>query len=163
MPKPVLPVIALAFGLSGAAIAAPQGRPAPAPAAPYRHAYYLFLAEAPNGCEACYVPLLLSAAPLEEIAKDSAGQDCDLITTYERDSIFQLNGIVRIEPRDVQAPPRMIRVRERSYRYQEIAGAEVLRLLEHPVGAIPISRPFLHSDLPPGPSVEALIAAFRAP
>jgi hypothetical protein len=128
----------------------------------YRHAYYLFLADPPNGCEACYVPLLVTSAPLEEAAKDRVGQDCGLITTYERDSIFQFNGIVHVAPRDVEAAPRTIRIRKRNYRFQEITAAEILRLLENPLGTIPISRPFLKSELPQGPSLEKLIADFRA-
>jgi len=33
-----------------------------------RHAYYLFLADAPQGCEDCYVPLLVARRTLEEVA-----------------------------------------------------------------------------------------------
>ena len=137
-----------------------QERPNAAPA--YRHAYYLFLADPPVGCEACYIPLLVSVAPLEETAKNPAGQDCVLITTYERDSIWQVNGIVHLASGDIVVAPRTVRVRKRNYRYQEVNPAEVLKLLENPMGTIPISRPFLHSDLPPGPSIEQLIAAFRS-
>ena len=148
----------IAFVLAAAA-AVPQDR---LPSlAPYRHGYYLFLADLPVACEACYVPLLLTAEPLEEIAKSPGGEDADLITTYERDSIFQMNGIVHVAPAEIEAAPRTILVRKRNYRYQEITAAEILRLLQHPHGTIPVSRPMLHSDLPPGPSLEALIAAFR--
>jgi hypothetical protein len=142
-------------GASGTA----QERPNTPPA--WRHGYYLFLADPPVACEACYVPLLITSAPLEEIAKDSAGQDCVLITTYERDSIWQVNGIVHVAQQDIQAAPRTIRVRKRTYRYQEVGASEILKLLENPMGTIPISRTFLHSDLPPGPSLEDLKAAFR--
>ena len=152
--------ILLCIPLALAVIAAGQDR-LPAPAA-YRHGYYLFLSDPPVGCEQCYVPLLLTAEPLEEIAKSSGGQDADLITTYERDSIYHVNGIVHVAPPDVEAAPRTIRVRGRSYRYQEITAAEVLHLLEHPQGTIPISRPYLPSTLPPGPSFESLIAGFKA-
>ena len=55
-----------------------------------------------------------------------------------------------------------MRVRKRNYRYQEITGGEILRLLEHPLGTIPVSRTTFYSDLSPGPTVEQLIAAFRA-
>jgi len=158
--KRFLPLLALSAVLSASARSAPHDRPNSGPA--YRHAYYLFLADPPNGCEACYVPLLVTSETLEETAKNPGGEDCDLITTYERDSIFQLDGIVHVAPGDIAAPPRTIRVRSRNYRYQEITGAEVLRLLENPQGTIPVSRPFLHSDLPPGPSLDQLIAAFRA-
>lgn len=132
------------------------------PARAWRHAYYLFLSDPPAGCEACYVPLLITAEPLEEAAKRAAGTDCDLITTYERDSIFQMNGIVHVAAADIAAPPRTIRVRGRNYRYQEITAAEVLRLFENPRGTIPVSRPLLRSDLPAGPGLDELKAAFRA-
>lgn len=167
--RKVAPALFL-LALSAAAFAAPQnptlsglppGQPASAPA-PYRHGYYLFLWDGPAGCEPCYVPLLLTVAPLEEIAKMSGGQDADLITTYERDSIFQMDGIVHVVPADVQAAPRTIRLRNRHYRYQEITAAEILHLLEHPDGTIPVSRPVLRSALPSGPGLDLLIAAFRA-
>ena len=159
----------IAFALS-AAVAAPQNPPSlfapPAimrvAASPFRHAYYLFLSDPPVACEQCYVPLLLTIAPLEEVAKDSAGQDCDLITTYERDSVYVMNGIVRVAASDIAAAPRTIRVRKRNYRYQEITGAEVLHLFENPMGTIPVSRTFFRSDLPPGPALDALIAGFRS-
>jgi hypothetical protein len=151
-------LLSVAFALFAAA--APQEHAAAVP--PYRHGYYLFLADPPAACEVCYVPLLLTSAPLEATSKNPAGQDCDLITTYERDSIFQMNGVVHVVSADIESAPRTIRVRARHYRYQEITAAEILRLLENPRGTIPVSRPFLHSDLPPGPSLEQLIAAFRA-
>ena len=152
-------LVLLAFALCAAAAAAQER---PRAAAPYRHGYYLFLSDAPIGCEQCYVPLLLTVAPLEELARAAGGQDADLITTYERDSIFQMNGIVHVAPSDVEAAPRTIRVRKRNYRYQEISAAEILHLLEHPEGTIPISRPYLHSQLPAGPGLEELKAGFRA-
>ncbi len=34
--------------------------PNPINRTPYRHAYYLFLADVPTGCQACYVPLLVT-------------------------------------------------------------------------------------------------------
>jgi len=153
-------VLTFALALCSSAGSAQQNRTNAGPA--YRHAYYLFLADPPHACEACYVPLLLTIAPLEDAAKNPGGQEGDLITTYERDSIYQLNGMVHVASRDVEAAPRTVRVRERNYRYQEITAAEVLRLFENPEGTIPVSRPFLHSDLPPGPSIERLIADFRA-
>ena len=158
----------LLFAVAGV----PQENPLPVPgvsrlnlasaAVPYRHGYYLFLSDPPIACEQCYVPLLLTVAPLEDTAKDPAGQDCDLITTYERDSIYHMNGIVHVAPADIEATPRTVRVRKRNYRYQEITSGEILRLLEHPLGTIPVSRTTLISDLPPGPTIEQLMAAFRA-
>lgn len=128
----------------------------------YRHGYYLFLADAPVACEACYVPLLLTSDSLEVAATRPESQSCVLITTYERDSIWQLNGVIQVKPAEIQSAPRIVRVRTRSYRYQEINAAEILHLLGNPMGTIPISRIFLHSDLPPGLTREQLIADFRA-
>ena len=165
MYKPMLLVAAVVLACSASGSPAPQDRATPgAPAAaPYRHGYYLFLSDPPHACEQCYVPLLLTAVPLEETAKNFQGQDGDLITTYERDSIYQFNGLVQISPGDIQSAPRTIRLRGRNYRYQEITAPEILRLLENPMGTIPVSRTFLRSDLPPGPGLQELIAAFRAP
>ncbi len=127
----------------------------------YRHAYYLFLAETPKGCEECYVPLLVTTGALEETAKGKQNEPCVLITTYERDSIWHNDGIVLVAPGDIEAAPRIVQVRSRKYRYQEISSAEVLRLFEKPTGSIPISRPMLpRADLP-GPSLEELISAFQ--
>jgi hypothetical protein len=127
----------------------------------YRHAYYLFLAEPPKGCEECYVPMLVTAEPLEEAAKSAEAEGCVLIITYERDSIWHNDGIVLVAPGDIEAAPRIVQVRSRKYRYQEISSAEVLRLFEKPTGSIRISRPMLpRADLP-GPSLEELISAFQ--
>ena len=128
----------------------------------YRHGYYLFLDNPPVACEACYVPLLITGDSLEETAKRPEGRSGVLITTYERDSICQVNGMVQIKPADIEAAPRIIRVRNRRYRYQEVTAGEILRLLENPLGTIPISRIMLHSDLPPGPGLDELKEAFRA-
>lgn len=155
-----LTLSALALALFALAAASQDQPPA---TAPYRHAYYLFLSDPPVACEQCYVPLLLTAAPLnEDMAKNPAGEDCDLITTYERDSIYVMNGIVHVSPNEIAAAPRTIRLRKRNYRYQEITAAEVLHLLEHPMGTIPVSRTYIRSDVPPGPGLEDLKAAFRA-
>ena len=127
----------------------------------YHHAYYLFLAGAPKGCEDCYVPLLITTEPLEQAAKAKAAEPGVLIITYERDSIWHSDGIVSVAPGDIEAAPRIVHVRGRKYRYQEISYAEVLKLLENPLGTIPISRPFVANARPPGPTIEELISAFR--
>ncbi len=151
--------VALMLAASAGASGSAQEPASPTPT--YRHGYYLFLADPLVACEACYVPLIVTADPLEEIAKRPEGQSCVLITTYERDSIWQVNGMITLKPADIELAPRIIRARKRTYRYQEVTAAEILHLLEHPMGTIPISRPMLHSDLPPGPSLEELKAAFR--
>ena len=127
----------------------------------YRHAYYLFLAEPPKGCEDCYVPLLIAAEPLEELAKAKGSQAGVLVITYERDSVWHEDGIVPFAAGDIEAAPRVIHLRGRKYRYQETSAAEVLKLLENPQGTIPISRPYRPPASAPGPSLTELIADFR--
>ena len=152
----LLSLASLLLGLAGATFASSDaGHPA------YRHAYYLFLAGTPNGCEDCYVPLLITTEPVEQIAQRRINVACPLIITYERDSIWHNEGLVSIAPGDVEKEPRILRLRGRRYRYQEIASAEALKLLQNPLGSIPISRP----ALPPGapsPSLEAIAAALRS-
>jgi len=131
------------------------GRPA------YRHAYYLFQASVVSGCEDCYVPLLITQEPLDEIAEHTASANCIWITTYERDSIWQMNGTVSVAPGTIEAPRRTIRFSGHSYRYQEITTREALKLLEKPNGAIPISRPYLADKTTPGLSLDDLISDFR--
>lgn len=121
----------------------------------YKHAYYLFLSGTPLGCEDCYVPLLITTESLEEIASEKTKADCALITTYERDSMWHNEGVVSIAPTDIEKSPRTLHLRGRRYRYQEISSAEALRLLQSPLGTIPISRP-LSPPGSPGPSIEAL-------
>jgi hypothetical protein len=126
----------------------------------YRHAYYLFLSGPPVGCEDCYVPLLITTESLEQIAQNKTKAECALITTYERDSIWHNEGLVSVGPTDVEKPPRILHLRGRRYRYQEISSAEALRLLQNPLGTIPISRPQLPSGTS-GPSLEAIALALR--
>jgi len=126
----------------------------------FRHAYYLFLSGAPVGCEDCYVPLLITTKSIQEIALEKTIADCALITTYERDSIWHNEGLISVAPADIEKPPRILHLRGKRYRYQEISSAEALRLLQNPLGTIPISRP----ELPPGspgPSIDALILELR--
>ena len=121
-------------------------------------AYYLFLVGAPQGCEDCYVPLLVTRQTLEEVASSGSDSASVLITTYERDSIWKLERGVPLAAADVSAPERIVRLRGRRYRWQEITPAEVLRLLEKPEGTIPIHR---LGPVPDRKSLEDLIAAFR--
>jgi hypothetical protein len=122
------------------------------------HAYYLFLADAPQGCEDCYVPLLITRQPLDEVAASGSDSAVVLITTYERDSIWKVERGVRLAAVDVSAGERIVRLRGRRYRCQEIGPAEVLRLLENPAGTIPIHRVL---PIPDKKALEDLIAAFR--
>jgi hypothetical protein len=129
---------------------------------PYRHAYYLFLATAPHGCEACYVPLLICQRSIEEIANAKDAALCVFLVTYERDSIWEFKGAASIEASAIQLPPRLIEVNGRSYRYQEISPNDVLKPLENPLGTIPISRPYIENKTVPGASLNELVADFRA-
>jgi hypothetical protein len=145
--------------------------PAPSPTAStanpggriaFTHAYYLFLSGVPDGCEACYVPLLISQRSLEEIARGSEALLCVFAYTYERDSIWEIKGAAPVDAGAIETQPRIIRVNGKSYRYQEISPGEVLALLEKPRGTIPISRPLIVNKMVPGASPSELIADFRA-
>jgi hypothetical protein len=126
----------------------------------FSHAYYLFLSGIPAGCEDCYVPLLITAKSLEEIASEETKAECALIATYERDSVWHNEGLFTVAPTDIETSPRILHVRGKRYRYQEISSAEALRLLQNPHGTIPISRPQL-PQASEGPSIEALILELR--
>jgi hypothetical protein len=142
-------------GIARTRSSAVGGRPA------YRHAYYLFIKGAPKGCEDCYVPLLITTRPLEQLAKAKESEECVLIITYERDSIWHDDGVLSVAPGDVEAAPRFIHLRDRTYRYQEISSLEVLEILQNPTGAIPISRPLLPNASSPAPTLQELISAFQ--
>jgi hypothetical protein len=129
---------------------------------PYRHGYYLFLVGPPRGCEDFYIPLLITKKTLEESKVNDTAEDSVLITTYERDSIWHYDGLVRIAQKDISEVERKVRVLDRNYRYQEIGAKETLRILENPMGKIPISRIPLPAKLPAGPPRKELIAEFRA-
>lgn len=129
--------------------------------ATYRYAYYLFLSGTPNGCEDCYVPLLVTKEPLEQVARLSTKTDGVLIITYERDSIWHNDGVVAVAPAEIESAPRIIHLRGRKYRYQEISPAEALKLFESPLGTIPISRPMLPDVGSAGPTLQELISSFR--
>lgn len=58
---------------------------------------------------------------------------------------------------DVATKDRIVRVRGRRYRYQEVSPAEVIRLLENPRGSIPVHRVI---PVPDGESLTDLIAVF---
>jgi len=122
------------------------------------HAYYLFLAGAPQSCEDCYVPLLITRQTLDEAASSRSVSAVALITTYERDSIWKVERDVPVAAVDVSVRDRIVRLRGRRYRFQEVAPAEVLRLLEKPEGTIPIHR---IAPIPDRKALEDLIAAFR--
>ena len=127
----------------------------------YKHAYYLFLASVPTGCQACYVPLLITQLSLGEIANEKTAVHDVFIITYERDSIWEMKGAAPIEPPSIEAATRVIHINGRTYRYQEISPTEVLNLLENPSGTIPISRAMVMNKEVPGASLPQLIEDFR--
>lgn|SRR5580765_924598 len=130
-------------------------------AVPYRHAYYLFLEGGGSGCEECYVPLLITRNSLEQIAEGGRLEEGVLIITYERDSIWQDKGKVALYAVHILGRERVVRLNGKRYRYQEISAGEVLKLLENPMGTIPISRP-RGTGMPAGsPVLAELIAAFK--
>jgi hypothetical protein len=128
---------------------------------PYKHAYYLFLEGGGAGCEECYVPLLITQNTLEQIAAAGKVDEGLLIITYERDSIWQGKGKVSLQAAHILSKERTVRLNTRKYRYQEIGREEVLKLLEHPMGTIPISRPQGTGMPVDGPSLADLIKAFK--
>jgi hypothetical protein len=127
----------------------------------YRHAYYLFLSGTPNGCEDCYVPLLVTQESLDQSSRASGKTASLVIITYERDSIWRNDGIILIDPTDIETPPRVLHLRGRKYRYQEISSAEALKLFENPLGATPISRMTLPVFGSSSPTLDDLISSFR--
>jgi hypothetical protein len=96
---------------------------------------------------------------LEEVAASGTDATVVLITTYERDSIWKVERGVSLAAAEVVARERIVRLRGRRYRYQEVAPAEVLRLLEKPEGTVPIHRVL---PVPDKASLADLVAAFRA-
>ena len=111
-----------------------------------------------TGCEPCYIPLLLTSAPLDALGVPAL--DVVAITTYERDSIWSSEKGVRLAAADVVPVGRTLRLRDKRYRYQEISPREVVRLLENPRGAIPIGRPM--TPALPAAELAQLLADFRA-
>jgi len=126
----------------------------------YRYGYYLYLADAPHGCEDCYVPLLITPEPLERIS-DQAGIRGVWIVTYERDSIYQMAGTVDLDRGMVEPPARKVKVNGHTYRYQAAPAVEVLRLLQYPKGTIPVSRPLVSNKVAPGGSLEDLMSNYH--
>jgi hypothetical protein len=129
----------------------------PAPA----HGYYLFLAQAPSGCEDCYIPLLVTQTRLEDLAAGKGDGQAVVVTTYERDSLVGPPRGVVVPATALLPHERRIALLDRRYRYQEVAASEVLALLERPGGVIPISRvPSMR--IPAADELKDLIERFRA-
>ena len=158
--RTVVGALVVVAAASSLLVGAPGGQP-PLETRTYSHAYYLFLVPRPDGCEDCAVPLLLTSKRLDELAQEKRDEACVVITTHERDSIVKMEQGVPVAPADVRLQERHVRVRGRTYRYQEVGASEVLRLLEDPNGTIPIHRT-LEMRVPTRDELADLIASFRA-
>lgn len=104
----------------------------------YQCSYYLF--EVPttvNGCSDCYVPLVVTKGPIEA----RRDQEAAVITTYERDSIWQLERqVLKYSDLAIELPARRIMFGGKIYRYQLVGNAEPVRLLKNPLGTMPVHR-----------------------
>lgn len=124
------------------AAAQPADRKAADPG-PFRYVYYLFQGSA-GGCEACYIPLMITRVPLDRTALETGPIENAVIITYERDSIWEIMArSPALDTAAVSLAERKLRWNGKSFRYQEADREEALRLLRKPLGTIPISRPKL--------------------
>ena len=98
----------------------------------YQCSYYLFEVPATvNGCSDCYVPLLVAQGPIEA----QRDQEVVVITTYERDSIWQVQRqVLKYTDLAIELPVRKIKFGGKIYRYQWVDNTEPIRLLKNPLG-----------------------------
>jgi hypothetical protein len=104
-----------------------------------RHAYFLFMQGGSKNCEDCYIPLLLTQAPIEKAIEGKPSKNGFLIITYERDSIWEIKDDP-VELNDISTEERKVQIGGVTYRYQEIHPKEAASLLYHPEGHIPVHR-----------------------
>ena len=106
----------------------------------YQCSYYLFEVPATvTGCSDCYVPLVISQGPIEA----RRDQEVVVITTYERDSIWQVQRrVLMATDVAIEPPARRIELGGKIYRYQLVSNTEPVRLLRNPLGTIPVHRIF---------------------
>ena len=104
----------------------------------YQCSYYLFEVPATvNGCSDCYVLLVVTQGPIEA----RRDQEIVVITTYERDSIWQVQRqVLKYPDLAIELPARRIKFGGKMYRYQLVGNAEPVRLLKNPLGTIPVHR-----------------------
>lgn len=104
----------------------------------YQCSYYLFEVPATvNGCSDCYVPLVVTQGPIEA----RRDQEVVVITTYERDSIWQVQRqVLKYPDLAIELPARKIKFGDKIYRYQLVGNTEPVRLLKNPLGTIPVHR-----------------------
>lgn len=113
----------------------------------YQCSYYLFEAAATvNGCSDCYVVLVITRRPIEA----QLDQEAVVITTYERDSIWEFQRrVLKYAESALDPATRRISLGGKAYRYQLVSNTEAIRLLKNPLGTIPIhriSRPKMDDD-----------------
>ena len=104
----------------------------------YQCSYYLFEAPATvTGCSDCYVPLVVAQWPIE-VPRD---QEVAVITTYERDSIWQVQRqLLKHSELEIEPQTRRIKFGGKTYRYQLVGNTEPIHLLKNALGTIPIHR-----------------------
>ena len=133
----------------------------PSASAASSRAYYLFLASPPEGCEDCYIPLVILRETLEQLAASARSTTIVLVTTYERDSIWKVERGVSLAGADVSIADRIVRLRGRRYRYQEVALCH-----RAPGAAASESGRLCHGDGAPGkghPRRRGLVLAILLP
>ena len=91
----LLSFFALAFGICVAA--EPDGKP------PFSHVYYLFVSHA-TGCKECYIPMLITRAPIDKSSLDKGAIDNVVAITFERDSIWQWKDPIPLDSHAVLLP-----------------------------------------------------------
>jgi hypothetical protein len=104
----------------------------------FQCSYYLFEVPATvKGCSDCYVPLLVTRGPIET----RRDQEVVVMTTYERDSIWQVQRqVLKYPDLAIELPARRIKLGGKTYRYQLVDNAEPVRLLKDPFGTLPVHR-----------------------
>jgi hypothetical protein len=94
-----------------------------------------------------YVDLLLASEPLSTLRDGTAARPRSsralIVTTYQKDSIWNMDGhpfrpVDRVEELDPDT--HSVRINGKSYRYSKASLDEVVTLLRHPEGTIPIAR-----------------------
>ena len=104
----------------------------------YQCSYYLFEVPATvTGCSDCYVPLVVTQGPIEA----RRDQEVVVVTTYERDSIWQVQRqVLKYADQVIELPAKRIKLGGKIYRYQLVGNTEPVRLLKNPLGTIPVHR-----------------------
>ena len=98
----------------------------------YQCSYYLFEVPATvNGCSDCYVPLVVTRGPIEA----RRDQEVAVITTYERDSIWQVQRqVLKYPDLAIELAARRIKLGGKLYRYQLVGNTERGPLAEKSIG-----------------------------